>query len=51
MEIFGWVCLSAFLFAPVVTFIIGYKLGKGGLPYKLVRTDQAQNGGGYYVED
>jgi hypothetical protein len=45
MEFFGWVCLSAFLLAPIVTFAIGYRIGKRGLPYRIVKNDQAGDGG------
>jgi hypothetical protein len=48
MELFGWLCLGSFLFAPIVTFAIGYRIGKKGLPYRIVKADQ--DGGGFEVD-
>jgi hypothetical protein len=34
-NIWGTVCLGAFLFAPIITFVVGYLIGADKLPYKL----------------
>lgn len=48
MELFGWLCVGSFLFAPVVAFAIGFKVGRDGLPYRIVKNDQ--DGGGFEVD-
>lgn len=50
MEFTGWLCLSSILFMPIITFFVGYWIGKRGLPYRLVKTEDLERNR-YAVED
>jgi hypothetical protein len=44
MEVMGWVCLGWVFVAPVITFVIGYKVGQRGLGFKIVKTSNEPTG-------
>jgi hypothetical protein len=45
----GWICLGTFALMPVITFFVGYQVGKHGLPYRIVKADEQERR--YAVED